>query len=277
MRLNALALRKIIREEWVRILAEADIEDVTGISCTAGSTHVMKTCNIGDDKYFLKFSDEALFGNVDPSLQILVEYLAYRIYALYSGITIPDVELVWDRNNQRVGIASSPAAGIQALGQIDPKKMAKAMSSGVYVDVLLANWDVIGTGTGNVFYDEKVGATRIDPGGSLTFRAQGGRKGQKFSASAGELQTMLKGHMGAGSVYEYADLLVAAKEFLSVGWPVISQEIDAVEAEILEELESRGMGSLAAEWKMDVREIHNKLKTRWQEVAEHARWVLKSA
>ena len=83
-------LRNLIREILVK---EADISDAGDVCYTAGSTHVMKTCKIGKDKYFLKFSDDTLFEGVDPSLQILIEYLAYRIYGLFSGINEVELEL----------------------------------------------------------------------------------------------------------------------------------------------------------------------------------------
>jgi hypothetical protein len=212
MRTPIWALRALIIEA---IVNEIDIEDVGNIACAAGSTHVMQTCKIGKDKYFLKFSDESLFKSGDPSLQILVEYLAYRIYQLFPGVSIPKVELVYDAKRKRVGLASSEVKGKPGLSNIKPAQLGKMLSAGVYVDVLLANWDVVGTGKGNVIVD-KDRATRIDPGGSLTFRAQGGRKGEKFSTTPGELKTMLNPGFGAGEVLSYADMKAAAKEFNAV-------------------------------------------------------------
>lgn len=261
-------LRSLIRETLIK---EIDIEDVGDVCYTAGSTHVMKTCKIGGDEYYLKFSDDSLFEDVDPSLQILVEYLAYRIYSLFSGINVPHPELVYDASHNKVGIATSSVKGKMALSsRIDPKLLARMMSQGVYVDVFLGNWDVIGTGSGNVFVD-KDKATRIDPGGSLTFRAQGGRKGQAFGHRAKELETMLQPGSGAGNVYRHADLKVAAKEFLSVAWQQIASEIDAVNNELSTQLKERGMKKLLGQWKSDVAEIKDKLEKRYEEVAAHAK------
>ena len=92
MQLHIETIREIIREALLR---EVDIEDVGDMCYATGSTHVMKTCTIGKDKYFLKFTDESLVDGVDPSLQVLVEYLAYCVYALYPSIKIPaHVQLV---------------------------------------------------------------------------------------------------------------------------------------------------------------------------------------
>lgn len=263
------ALRRLIRV----LLTEVDIEEVEDICYTAGSTHVMRTCRIGGQKYFLKFSDEDLFDDFDPSLQVLIEYLAYRVYGLYSGVRIPKIELVYDRSKKRVGIATTPAPGKQALSvRYDTKSLARKMSQGVYVDIFLANWDVVGTGSGNVFVDDK-GATRIDPGGALTFRAQGGRKGRAFGPRAGELETMLGPGTGAGLVFRHSDLRVAAEEFLAVPWDRIDAEISAVEGEVTRELESKGMDDLLGQWGEDVRYIRRALESRHREVSEHARLV----
>ena len=57
------------------------------------------------------------------------------------------------------------------------------------VDAWLANWDVVGLDADNIVKGPGKTAYRIDPGGSLTFRAQGGAKA--FPATAvDELETM---------------------------------------------------------------------------------------
>jgi len=258
-------LRKIIKET----LQEADIEDVSDMQCTSGSTHLMSTCKISGNKYYLKFSDENLFDNVDPSLQILVEYLAYKIYGLYAGIKIPKPELVYDKSKKRVGLATTPVAGKQAYlyGNDNLSDLGKKMSQGVYVDVFLANWDVIGMGSvGNVFLDDE-DATRIDPGGSLTFRAQGGRKGKRFGNEPGELKTMLDPSFGgAGKVFQFSDLKSAAKEFMSVSWNLINSEIEKTGQEILDQLDKKGMSKLSSEWDSEVNEIKSILHHRHNEI-----------
>jgi hypothetical protein len=274
MKLKTNALRQLILE----ILNEIPISAVSNISCAAGSTHVMKTCKIGEDEYFLKFSDEDLFSDIDPSLQILVEYIAYKIYSLYPGIRIPKVELVWDEKNKRVGLASGAVKG-KMVGNInvDPKKLSKMLTAGVFVDVFLANWDVIGTGSGNVVVDkEKDTAIRIDPGGSLTFRAQGGKKGGAFNKDAGELQSMLEPGMGAGDVYQYADLREAGKIFLFVSWEEISSTLVQTNNEVIvPELKNYKLGGLLKQWKPELLQIHNILKERHKEIIKHINFILK--
>ena len=265
-------LRDLVKEV---LMSEIDVGDVEDVCYTAGSTHVMKTCRIGGNKYFLKFSEEDLFEEgFHPSLQILIEYLAYRIYGLFSGINIPTPELVYDKKNDRVGLATTPASGKQALKVgMSPKSLGKMMTQGVYVDIFLANWDAVGTGSGNVFVD-KDKLTRIDPGGSLTFRAQGGRKGSKFGPRAGDLDVMLKGDKGAGLYFRHSDLKTAAKEFLAVTWDSILTVIDDVESDISKELKIRGMKNLSTQWRKDVKDIKNILEKRHEVVSDHAKHVL---
>lgn len=256
-------LRLLINEV---MLAELDIEDVKGATCVAGSTHVMQTCKVGKDKYFLKFSDASLFDEGDPSLQVLVEYLAYRIYQLYPGVNTPKVDLVYDRKNGKVGLASAAVSGKPGLSSFSPQKLGKMLSAGAYVDVFLANWDVVGTGQGNILVD-KDKATRIDPGGALTFRAQGGRKGSKFSDTPGELKTMMDPGFGAGEVLSHADLKKASASFLAVPWSAVAATIKDVGHQVTKDLLERGMGDLAKQWQADVAEISGKLAKRHKAIS----------
>jgi hypothetical protein len=268
MKVSVFGLKSLIKES---LISEVDIEDVGAVKCVAGSTHYMNTCLIGGKKYYLKFSDDSLFDESDPSLQILVEYLSYKIYSLYPSISIPSVDLVFDKKKQKVGLASSEVKGKSGLTTISPKRLGKMLSAGVYVDVFLANWDVVGTGSGNIIVGDDEKATRIDPGGALTFRAQGGRKGGKFSKSAGELNTMLDSGFGAGTVLTHADMISASKEFLSVSWQQILSTITKVDKEVSTELKSKEMTQLLSQWNSDVKEIVMKLSTRHKEIVDHVK------
>jgi hypothetical protein len=231
----------------------------------------MQTCKIGKDKYYLKFSDEDLFeDNIHPSLQILIEYFAYSIYALYASIKIPKYQLVFDKSKDVVGLATSEVKGKSALGRVPTKKLGKMMSQGVYVDIFLANWDVVGTGSGNVMIDDDDSVTRIDPGGSLTFRAQGGKKGSKFDANASELKSMLNPNFGAGEVFSYADLHEAAQTFLSVPREAIDKVMTEVYNDVNTQLLSRGMHKLAKQWQAEIKHIVPIMNKRWIEIAKHA-------
>jgi len=278
--LSGKRLLKALIKEY--LMNEVDIEEVGDMCYTSGSTHDMQTCKIGGNKYYLKFSSEegGAFDEVtDPSLQVLIEYLAYRVYGLYKDVKIPeDIQLVYDKDQKRVGIATTPAKGKQALmmRDLDHKKLAKSLSTGVYVDVLLANYDVVGTGSGNVFHDPESGvSTRIDPGSSAEFRARGGRK--DFSPDAPELKSMLSTEVvphGVGRIYQHADLKEAAKTFLSVPLSSILSTIDDVDWEISDQLDQKGLTSLLSQWEKDVNHIKSVISSRHKKISDHADFVL---
>lgn len=269
MRVTIGELRKLIRETFLK---EIDIEQVSDLKSTAGSTHLMQTGTIDGVHHFVKFSDDSMFESGDPSLQPLVEFLAYGIYRLYPQVKTPArIDLVFDPENNRVGIATAAVKGKQALMKMMPKDLGRKMSAGVYVDVFLANWDVIGTGTGNVIIDDDAGdVVRIDPGGSLTFRAQGGKKGSKFGEEPGELKTMLNPEFGAGQHFQFADLDEAAEVFLSIPWANIETRMDEINDYITSELTRHKMIDLLNEWKNEFAEIKPKLAKRWTTIASNA-------
>ena len=57
-------------------------------------------------------------------------------------------------------------------------------------DALMANWDVIGLTKDNILVGEDGIPYRIDNGGALNYRAQGSKKGAKFTDTVGELDTL---------------------------------------------------------------------------------------
>jgi hypothetical protein len=264
-------MKNLLREYIRSFLIEAiDVSDLTDVCYAGGSTHILQTCKIGGDEFFLKFSEPSLFYNIDPSMQILTEYLAYAVYSLYEGVNIPDkIHLVYDQNELRVAIATSPARGKQGFTHIDPRRLAKMMSKGVYVDIFLANWDVIGTGTGNVFVDGDE-VTRIDPA-AFNRRAQGGEK--SFDSKVGELKTMTKAGFGAGNVYQYADLKEAAQTFKSVPWGQIAGKLDKINEEILSDLNVRGYDDLLNQWMASFKKYKNTLNERHKTILGNIGWV----
>jgi hypothetical protein len=260
-----------------RMLSERSIDDVQDIKCAAGSSHTLQTCKIDNFDFFLKWTDSSYTdGSIDPNLQILVEYIAYVVYAQYAGVKIPEnFEVIVNRRTGKVGLATQKVSGEIARRAVDDFQLGKMVSKGVFVDILLANWDVIGMGKDNIMVSGE-DAYRIDPGGALTFRAQGARKGKNFSDRAGELKTMLSPSSGAGQIFASSDLKVAASTFLSVGWNEIESAIMEKNKKIEEELYDSGMKETAANWNVELHEIVTKLKSRYEDVKNHAIWVLKN-
>lgn len=266
-------IRQLIREI---LLNEIDIEDV-GESCwTPGSTHQLSTCSIGGDQFYLKFSEAWLFDSDDPSLQILNEYLAYQIYKLYPDAATPSrIELVYDKNGRRVGLASAAVKGGGGR-MMTTQQLGALLSAGVYVDIFLANWDI--SNTANIIVSpEEDKATRIDLGGNLDFRAQGKRKGRMFGEEPGEIGTMLP---TSGSritdVFSGADLRVAAQTFLGTPWQSISQVIRNTHTQVLDDLTQQGMTGLAGQWDDYVKHVTPILAKRHRAVAAHAQHIMET-
>ena len=278
MRLTNKLLKNLVLES---LLTEVDVEQLGDVCFTGGSTHVMQTCTLDGEKFYLKFTEDfALEAGHDVSEQILVEYLAYKIYEMYSGVKIPKrIELVYDQKNQRVGIATSEIkGGKHALPSVNPRDLARMMSAGVYVDVFLANWDAVGTGSGNVMVapgeSGEQEAVRFDPGAAMSKRAQGGEKGGAWNERAAELQSMLKKGMGAGNVYQYADLSKAAQVLLGVSWGEIEGKINETCESVSAELEKRGMMKLLSWWEEACQNDKSILRVRHDNVSQHAKNVL---
>jgi hypothetical protein len=264
-----------------QVIQEIGIDKFKDVEKTSGSTHQMNVAKLIDDErnFFIKFSDISpdLWneGDPDPSIQCMSEYLAYKIYALYPNVKIPSrIELVIDPKNKRVGIATAAVSGRAAKVYIKSKDLAKKIEAGIYVDIFMANWDVVGTGTGNLISSEEE-VIRIDPGSSFHYRAQGARKGHRFNPKADELNTMLDPSFpGAGSIFQYANLKNSAKEFLNVSWETILQRINETQANVSSELKENKMFQLLKQWNSEVDSIKNILVKRHDIVSSHAKKMI---
>lgn len=130
-------------------------------------------------KFYVKFpADEAIAKN---------EVLASKLYQA-CGIDSPDVNTIM--HNGKLGVASEWKDGLK---KGSPSALANAEGSkdGFVIDAWLANWDVVGLEYDNMLLDKSGKAVRIDPGGSLLYRAQGGPKGDAFGTTVPELHTLL--------------------------------------------------------------------------------------
>ncbi|WP_222182780.1 hypothetical protein [Geminicoccus harenae] len=112
------------------------------------------------------------------------EVLAAKLYEA-AGVKVPSLKTV--EQGGKLGIASKWVDGLKQAG---PDKLAKASGahSGFAVDAWLANWDVVGLGNDNLVLGADGKAVRVDVGGALEFRAQGGKK--ELAASVTELNTL---------------------------------------------------------------------------------------
>jgi hypothetical protein len=126
---------------------------------------------------------------------VLSEYAVNNIYAA-AGVPVP-AHALDVRDPEQPKQLTKYVAGT-SLGDLTGKKFDAAVGNlqkNFVVDALVANWDVIGTDSDNVLLPSDGGEIlRIDNGGSLTFRAQGGIK--TFGSKVLELDSMRLSYQG---------------------------------------------------------------------------------
>lgn len=270
-KLKILILEVMQEEER---LDELDIEQLSDVCYGSDlrSTHALATCKYNNDEYFLKFSESwSIKKDDDEVLQPIVEFLAYKIYSLFPDVMIPeDIHLVSDKKNKRIGLATYRVAGITGRSAVSSGvDFFKSLSGGAMVDIFIANWDV--ANLSNMIVDLETGkATRIDPGGALTYRARGGRKGEKFSREAPELKTML----GGGTILQKTDLVKACRDFIAVDWATISETIDDTLEYAKQVLPPAGLESKIFALEKEFNEIKSILSSRYSMVYKHCQHVL---
>ncbi|MDG4595490.1 MAG: phage minor head protein [Candidatus Contendobacter sp.] len=150
------------------------------------------------ETYYVKFPNTA--DHVDN------EVLAGKLYEL-AGVQTAKVGRLVGADG-KIGVASKVIDGLKSAGK-DIKK-AKGAKEGFAVDAWLANWDAVGLNYDNLLIDASGSAVRIDAGGSLLFRAQGGRKGAAFGAKVNELLTLRDPRMNPQAAAVFGDLSDAA-------------------------------------------------------------------
>lgn len=113
------------------------------------------------------------------------EVLAAKLYEL-AGIDVPELHLI--KLNGVESIASRIVDGL-AKGTAADLARAAGTADGFVVDAWLANWDVVGLGYDNLLLKGSR-AFRVDTGGALRYRAQGGLKGAAFGNDVQELESL---------------------------------------------------------------------------------------
>lgn len=115
------------------------------------------------------------------------EVLAAKLYEA-AGIEVPDLHLV-SVEKGRVSIASRIVDGITENKAAVTRGTLTGQNDGFAVDAWLANWDVTGLGFDNLVVKGSR-AIRVDVGGSLRYRAQGGMKGAAFGDVVDEIDSL---------------------------------------------------------------------------------------
>lgn len=127
--------------------------------------------------------------------QALAEHLTNNLYRDL-GLHAPHSELF--EHNGKIGYASRIFDGGETLSKVGVTDAhAEEFMKGFAADVLTANWDAIGTGNDNAMLLKGGGIARIDNGGTLLFRAQGGRKRADLLNKIGEWESLLDPSMNS--------------------------------------------------------------------------------
>ena len=134
------------------------------------------------------------------------EMLANELYKL-AGVPVPDL---FFGNHQTVASkilkSSDPDTPAQMLSAVQDDPLVRAqIRQNMAVDAWLANWDVAGLTYDNIIVVDGI-PYRIDTGGSLEYRAQGGAKGPHFGNTVGELETFLNSGMNPSSSKIFAGI-----------------------------------------------------------------------
>uniref|UniRef100_A0AAU6W243 Uncharacterized protein n=1 Tax=Pseudomonas phage Touem01 TaxID=3138548 RepID=A0AAU6W243_9VIRU len=140
------------------------MDDWKQVGPQAGSNPGGKYTDADGTEWYCKFPADA---DVAKS-----EVLAAKLYAA-AGIAGQDAMLV--TKDGKLGIASK----WQEVKKATPSELANVdgVASGFATDAWLGNWDVVGMEFDNLQVDAATGkAMRVDAGGSLQYRAQGGKK-----------------------------------------------------------------------------------------------------
>jgi len=120
--------------------------------------------------------------DVKSSTHARNEVLAGRLYEL-AGVDVPELQLVKSGDKLFVGSKLVKLQGKASLA-------TPGAAEGFAADAWLANWDVVGKNYDNLLIGPEGQAIRIDVGGSLIFRAQGGLKAETFGPEAEEINSL---------------------------------------------------------------------------------------
>lgn len=137
------------------------------------------------ERWYFKEMDQSRAAN---------EILAGKLYQ-FMGIDVPELQFV-DMGTNRMGLGSRIVDGLhKGQGPLISEKV-KGVVEGFGADAWLANWDVVGLGYDNMMLKgsgKTLAAIRVDTGGALIYRAQGGLKGAAFGSDVQEIRTLLDG------------------------------------------------------------------------------------
>ena len=149
------------KQKFVNSLFPKDLSTLKVIKQLGGSTGAQLVEDVNGNQYVMKK------GTNTSNEHVKSEYLANQLYSAL-GQRVPDYEL-YDDNGTAVLLSRYIPMTSVPNGNDYPE-----MAKGIIADVLLANWDVYQND--NCLKDAAGRIIRVDNGGSLMYKAQGGLK-----------------------------------------------------------------------------------------------------
>jgi len=152
------------------------------VKVLSGSTGAKLYKNTTDKKWVIKKSEKGLGGFEQVKTESIVD-------DIYQALGIPVPKHILDIPNKALILEYIDGKSLADATSAELAKAKEELQKGFIVDALLSNWDVIGLLEDNILLPaDGSPAVRIDNGGSLTFRAQGGKK--PFNKVVTEIDTM---------------------------------------------------------------------------------------
>jgi hypothetical protein len=185
---KAGALADLLQQHGYGFPKPEELSSLSSVQALGGSTGAKLVQDAKGKQYVQK-------SGASPA-HVQSEHAADSAYQAL-GIAVPKGKL-YDEDGKPVKLAEYIAGG-KTLGEYlgsasaaDKQKVLAEIQKGFVADALLGNWDVIGQGSDNVLVSPDGKVWRIDNGGSLAYRAQGGKKTaeQWGSDSVPELASM---------------------------------------------------------------------------------------
>jgi SPP1 gp7 family putative phage head morphogenesis protein len=148
-----------------------------------GSTGA-KLVEIGGKQYVMKFPPLSMSDHLRSEAE------ADNIYRAM-GVKVPDGKLI----ETTVGPVklTNYLDGAKELGSLhgeEKQAVRDEVAKNFVADALVGNWDVAGLNNDNIMKAKDGSVYRIDNGGALAFRAQGGKKGSDWGPEVKELETL---------------------------------------------------------------------------------------
>lgn len=154
------------------------------------------------ERVYMKFPD-----NTGHAANEILASSIYNFLGVSSSQTKPGIF-----NGKRVVYSAwLPNSKQDLTAHLGDSKYLEKIQDGFAVDALLANWDVAGSGYNNIVTNEHGDPVRIDPGGSLLYRAQGSPKGAAFTNDARDLDSMVDPGVNRSGYDVFGSMSTAAK------------------------------------------------------------------